>query len=289
MFSERQIIIISGRSGAGKTTVAHALEDMGFFVVDNLPPQLLDNLLSLTQSSSDKIHQVAVIVDVRETDFLKLLPKKYQELDTTGYDKALLYLDASEQKLIDRYQETKRRHPLDDGCGIRAALALEHELLSPIREIATKEIFTDKLNAHGLRKVIQDSLTNNQKQELPLTLMSFGFKHGVPSELDLCFDVRFLKNPYYEPELKPKSGLNKEVYDYVLNSSHAVEFLNKLVSMIEYLYPLYRLEGKSSLTIAIGCTGGRHRSVSLVEALNKSLQDKIDRIRVEHRDLARHT
>ena len=269
--------------------MAHALEDMGFFVVDNLPPQLLDRLLSLTQSSNDKIHKVAVIVDVRETDFLKLLPKKYQELDNTGYAKTLLYLDASEQKLIDRYQETKRRHPLDDGCGIRAALALEHELLNPIRELATKEIFTDKLNAHELRKVIQISLANNQKQELPLTLMSFGFKHGVPSELDLCFDVRFLKNPYYEPELKSKSGLDKEVYDYVLASPHTSEFLNKLVVMIEYLYPLYRLEGKSSLTIAIGCTGGRHRSISLVEALNKHLHAKIDRIRVEHRDLARHT
>jgi len=289
MFNTRQIIIISGRSGAGKSTVARALEDMGFFVVDNLPPQLLDDLLSLAKSSPDKIHKVAVIVDVRETDFLKLLPKKYQELENTGYSKTLLYLDASEQKLIDRYQETRRRHPLDDGSGIRAALALEHELLSPIRKIATKEIITDKLNAHELRQLIQISLTNNQKQDLPITLMSFGFKYGVPSELDLCFDVRFLKNPYYEPELKPKSGLDKEVYDYVLSLPHAIEFLNKVVAMIEYLYPLYRLEGKSSLTVAIGCTGGRHRSTSLVEAINKRLHHKIDRIRVEHRDLARHT
>lgn len=289
MSSTRQIIIISGRSGAGKSTVARALEDMGFFVVDNLPPQLLDDLLSLAQSSPDKIHKVAVIADVRETEFLKLLPKKYQELDYTGYDKTLLYLDASEQKLIDRYQETRRRHPLDDGSGIRAALAQEQELLSPIRKIATKEIFTDKLNAHELRQLIQISLTNNQKQELPITLISFGFKYGVPSELDLCFDVRFLKNPYYEAELKSKSGLDEEVYDYVLALPHATEFLNKLVAMIEYLYPLYRLEGKSSLTIAIGCTGGRHRSTSLVEAINKRLHDKIDRIRVEHRDLARHT
>lgn len=288
MSNMRQIIIISGRSGAGKSTVANALEDMGFFVVDNLPPQLLHDLLSLAENSSEKIRKIAIIADVREIEFLKLLPDTYKNLDSTIYDKMLLYLDASEQKLIDRYQETKRRHPLDNSCGIRAALALEHELLSSIRDLATKKIFTDKLNGHELRKVIQTELANNKNHELHTTLLSFGFKYGIPPELDLCFDVRFLKNPYYEPNLRTKSGLDKEVYDYVLALPNADEFLDKLAHIIEYLYPLYRLEGKARLTIAIGCTGGRHRSASLVEALNQRLNNKIDRLRVEHRDLARH-
>lgn len=283
MHKNQQIIIISGRSGAGKSTVARALEDMGYFVVDNLPPQLLDNLISLTPNP-----KIAVIVDVREHDFLKLLPSKYYNIDNK-YNKNLLYLDASEKKLIERYQETKRAHPLDDGCGVRAALAREHELLRPIRELATKKFFTDSFNAHELRQVIQNELAMGKKHELALTLVSFGFKHGIPAELDLCFDVRFLKNPYYEPQLRAKTGLDSEVFDYVLALPNAREFLEKLLALVEYLYPLYCLEGKSSLTIAVGCTGGRHRSTSLVEALNKHLGTKIDKIRVEHRDLARHT
>jgi UPF0042 nucleotide-binding protein len=284
MSKHQEIIIISGRSGAGKSVAAKALEDMGFFVVDNLPPQLLDNLLSLAQNS-----KVAVIVDVREHEFLELLPNIYKNIDKSIYNKNLFYLDASEQKLIDRYQETKRRHPLDNGCGIRAALESEHKLLEPIRELATKKIHTDKLNSHELKQVILRELNTNKEYKLPVRLLSFGFKYGVPSELDLCFDVRFLKNPYYEAELRFKSGLDQEVYDYVISLPHAGEFIDKIVNLIEYLYPLYILEGKSSLTIAVGCTGGRHRSTSLIEALKGRLESKIDHIRVEHRDLARHT
>jgi UPF0042 nucleotide-binding protein len=274
----KELLIISGRSGAGKSVVAKALEDIGFFVVDNLPPQLVDNLFSLRKD------RVAIIIDVREKEFLLLLPEIYKNIN---YNKNLFYIEASEQVLIDRYQETKRRHPLDDGCGIRVALAHEHELLAPIRELASKEIITDKLNAHQLRALIQREFADHE-YKVPVTLMSFGFKYGVPSELDLCFDVRFLKNPYYEPALKAKNGLDSDVYEYVLALPHAHEFLCRLFTLIEYLYPLYCLEGKSTLTIAIGCTGGRHRSTSLVEALRKKLESKIEGLRVEHRDLARH-
>jgi len=280
----RQIIIVSGRSGAGKTTAARALEDLGYFVVDNLPPQLLDELMSIAQNSQEKIEKLAVIVDVRETTFLELLPKKWRDIDGKQYIKSLLYLDASEKHLIDRYQETKRRHPLDDGCGIRQALKLENDLLQPVREIASKEILTDKLTSHELRQLINREVAPEGLHELAVNILSFGFKHGVPAELDLCFDVRFLKNPYYFPELKSKSGLDKEVYDFVLGLPQAQEFLNKLFDLLIFLHPQYVLEGKSNLTIAIGCTGGQHRSVALAEAIAERLASKINKIRVEHRD-----
>ncbi len=284
-----KVIIISGRSGAGKSTAARALEDMGYFVVDNLPPQLLDNLLSLSEKGTNKIKNIAIIADVRESDFLHDLPSKWHGLDNKRYQKILVYLDASEKILIERFQETKRRHPLDDGCGLRASLKLEEKLLEPIRSLATKIINTDHLSGHELRNLIKNNLFDEQFSSLNLSLLSFGFKYGVPAELDLCFDVRFLKNPYYDSKLRFQTGLNQEVFDYVLALPEASIFLEKIIDLIEYLYPLYQTEGKSNLTIAIGCTGGRHRSVTLVEALAQRLQTKIDHLRVEHRDLARHT
>lgn len=279
----QEIIIVSGRSGAGKTTAARALEDMGYFVVDNLPPQLLGDLLSLFHRSQEKVDRIAVIIDVRDIEFLPLMPKKWHELSDLLYTKKLFFLDAGDQQLIDRYQETKRRHPLDNGCGVREALMRECELLAPIKEIATSLIFTDKLNGHELRNLIKREVMSVSDQPLAVTLMSFGFKHGVPSELDMCFDVRFLANPYYRHDLRPKNGLDEEVYAYVLSRPGADIFLEKIESLINFLYPLCKEEGKSSLTIAIGCTGGQHRSSAMVEALKKRLN--FDRLYVVHRDI----
>ncbi len=284
----QEIVVVSGRSGAGKTTASRALEDMGYFVVDNLPPQLLPDLLTLASASRERIEKIAVVIDVRETEFLEEMPKKWRELNDTKYLKKLIFLDATDQQLIDRYQETKRRHPLDNGEGVRAALKLEQQLLEPIREIATREIFTDKLNSHELRNLIKHELMALKDNHLNITLMSFGFKHGVPSELDLCFDVRFLTNPYYRLELRRKSGLDKEVFDFVLALPAANQFLDKISDLIDFLYPLYREEGKAGLTIAIGCTGGQHRSTSLVEALKTRLAPKYEHMRIVHRDLERN-
>lgn len=284
----QEIVIISGRSGAGKSTAAKALEDMGYFVVDNLPPQLLDELLNITDKSQQKRQKIVVIVDVREKEFLELMPKKWHELDNKKYIKKLIFLDASSKQLIDRYQETKRLHPLDDGCGLREALKIEKQILLPIQNLATKTIITDKLNSHELKNLIKKEV-GEASTGLNLTFISFGFKNGVPSELDLCFDVRFLTNPYYQEDLRPQSGLDLQVKEYVLSQPQAQIFLDKISDLIDYLYPLYQEEGKSSLTIAIGCTGGQHRSVVLAEALSSHFQSKIDRVRVEHRDMRRHT
>ena len=283
----QEIIVVSGRSGAGKTTAARALEDMGYFVVDNLPPQLIGDLLSLASTSRERIEKIAVIIDARETEFLELMPKKWLDLDDGKYNKKLFFLDATDQQLIDRFQETKRRHPLDRGQGIRAALVLEQKMLEPIKEIATKEIFTDKLNSHELRNLIKHEVMALKDHHLNLSLISFGYKHGVPSELDLCFDVRFLTNPYYQPELRNKSGLDKDVANFVLSLSHTATFLDKIAELIEFLYPLYKEEGKAGLTIAVGCTGGQHRSIAVVEALKIKLAPKFAHMRVLHRDLRR--
>jgi UPF0042 nucleotide-binding protein len=285
---KKELVVISGYSGAGKSSVARILEDLGFFVIDNLPPQFLGNLLDLAQKNKKKLNKIALIIDVREALFLNIFPKKWQDINEQTYNKKLIFLTASKSSIIARYQETKRIHPLDTGCGIDEALAKEQELLKTIHSLASHTIKTDSLNTHELKNLIKS-------QFLPeylgpkVSIISFGFKYGIPLNLDLCFDVRFLDNPYYHQTLKAKTGLEKEVYDFVINQEPAKIFFEKMLSMLLFLYPHYEEEGKSNLTIAIGCTGGKHRSVAIALALSEELGKKIKNIRVEHRDITRQS
>ncbi len=285
---KKELVVISGYSGAGKSSVARILEDLGFFVIDNLPPQFLGNLLDLAQKNGQKLNKIALIIDVREALFLNIFPKKWQEIKEQTYNKKLIFLTASRPSIIARYQETKRHHPLDDGCGIDEALDKEQELLKTIKSLATHSIETDSLNTHELKSLIKSKFLP-EDLGLNINIISFGFKYGVPLNLDLCFDVRFLDNPYYNQALKTKTGLEKEVYDFVINQEPAKIFFEKMLTMLLFLYPHYEQEGKSNLTIAIGCTGGKHRSVAIALALLEELSKKIKNIRVEHRDITRQS
>lgn len=277
-----ELVVISGYSGAGKTSAARILEDLGFFVIDNLPPQFLDSLIELALQNDSVLKRLALVIDAREASFLHIFLQKWQKLNNC--QKKLLFIKASDTIIINRYQESKRLHPLDDGCGVINALAKEISLLKNIEDLADKIITTDNLSINQLKEEITNSL-NIKSLELSTKIMSFGFKKGLPLNLDLCFDVRFLKNPYYHPALKNKTGLDKEVIGFIMQQENAKIMLDKITDMINFLYPLYEKEGKSSLTIAIGCTGGQHRSVCLAQNLYDKLKNSINNLKIEHRDL----
>lgn len=285
---KRQIWAISGVSGAGKSTMSKALEDMGFFVVDNLPAELLGRAISLIDEFNEKVQRLAFVVDVRELNFLNKFPQTWINLKKEKkhkYEMRLFFLDCSEDTAIRRYKETRRRHPLERGQGVRDGIAVEREFLAEIRNLADDIIATDALSVHTLRELTQQRLAGFFENKLLLTILSFGFKHGLPSELDLCFDVRFLINPYFVENLRPLSGQDEEVREFILSSSHAQGFLTRVADLVTFLLPLYQKEGKSYMTIAIGCTGGRHRSPTLALALKEQLQLKDVTLRVEHRDI----
>ena len=285
---KRQIWAISGVSGAGKSTMAKALEDMGFFVVDNLPAELLGRAISLIDEFNEKAQRLAFIVDVRELNFLDKFPQTWINLKKqkkNKYEMRLFFLDCSDDTIIRRYKETRRRHPLERGQGVRDGIAHERELLGEIKNLADDIIVTDTLSVHSLKELTQQRFAGFSENKLLITLLSFGFKYGLPSELDLCFDIRFLKNPYFVESLRPLSGEYEEVREFVLSSPHAQGFLTRVADLVTFLVPLYQNEGKSYMTIAIGCTGGRHRSPSLALALKEQLELKDVTLRVEHRDI----
>ncbi len=285
-----QIIIVTGMSGAGKTAALKFLEDFGFYCVDNLPVLLLSRFVELAASSS-YLHKVALGIDIRNHAMLPELKQVLTELSEETVKYQILFLDASNQCLLKRYKETRRSHPLALDGRLEAAIVKEREELAFLREKADCVINTTQLLTRELRKKLEEIFLKGENyQNLFVTVTSFGFKYGIPADADLVFDVRFLPNPYYFEEMRPLTGNNQAVRDYVLQFEQSQTFLKKLKEMLEFLIPNYILEGKTQLVIAIGCTGGKHRSVTIANELYKELQDgKEYGVRIDHRDIDKDT
>lgn len=284
---DASFLVVTGFSGAGKSHAIRALEDLGYFCVDNLPIALLPTFADLTLHTRDTGRRAAVVIDVREGQALGQFPQVYRKLQRDGGGRVrLLFFDASDSVLLRRFSETRRPHPLAGSKSVSEGLAEERRLLAPIRKLADQVIDTSVLTVHELRRRVRD-VTDTPSSTTPLvvTLMSFGFRRGVPADADLVFDVRFLPNPHFVRGLRRWSGRNASVAQYVLRSKPAIRFMKLTTDLLRFLIPQYIAEGKAYLTIAIGCTGGRHRSVALAEAFAKRLRPVkgID-IQVRHRD-----
>ena len=281
-------VVITGVSGAGKSRAVNSLEDLGFYCVDNMPPALIPKFAELCLQTEGKIRNVAIVTDVRGGALFNSLFDGLDELRKQGGEYKILFLDADDSVLIRRFKETRRRHPLQEaGSSITDALRNERELLRPARERADYIIDTSNLSPAQLKEQITVLFMGDNRTGLMVSCMSFGFKYGTPTESDLVFDVRCFPNPFYIDELKPLTGLDAPVRDYVFSSEKTCTFMKKLFDMIDFLLPLYMEEGKSQLVIAIGCTGGRHRSVAIAEALYRHLLDRGIRAAVSHRDIQR--
>ncbi len=280
----RQLVILTGLSGSGKSTVLRAFEDMGFYCVDNLPVELIPIFAELHAAGEGDFARAALLVDAREGSHLEKLPALLKHLKK-DHPITLVYIEASEDALLRRYSETRRPHPLGKNSPVRESLARERALMEPIRDLADVVIDSSKFNVHELRQFITERFKNPDNRPMLLSLVSFGYKYGIPTDADLVFDVRFLPNPHFVPELREFTGQDKEVQRYVNSFPQTKEFLRRLEGMLTYLIPHYIQEGKSYLTIAIGCTGGKHRSVMLGETIAKDLKKKGFATKVVHRDI----
>lgn len=278
-------MIITGLSGSGKSTAMSALEDAGYYCVDNMPALLFPKFLELPLKSSPDISGLGFAMDVREKEFIKTYPAVFEDLSQKGYEFDIVFLEADEQALVRRFSQTRRQHPLHSGDQLIDSIRKEKELLSDLRKRADKVIDTSQFDVHTLKSVIKNLAEKSIKGLMQISIMSFGFKYGIPAESDLVMDVRFLKNPYFVPELKAFSGLNQDVRRYVLENEETPHFLERFISFIDFLIPLYKREGKSYLTIAIGCTGGRHRSVVMANIVYEHLSKTEAKISLTHRDI----
>ncbi|EXX87899.1 glmZ(sRNA)-inactivating NTPase [Paenibacillus darwinianus] len=281
-----KLVIITGMSGAGKTIAVQSLEDLGFFCVDNLPPVLIPKFAELIESSNGKIGKVALVIDLRGREFFTALSESLnymKEHYTISYE--ILFLDATDSVLVQRYKESRRRHPLaPEGLPLEG-IGLERRLLEDLKGLATQVIDTTSLKPAKLKEQIVSRFTNAEQKTFSVNLTSFGYKYGVPIDADLIFDCRFLPNPHYVDHLRPNTGQNAEVYEYVMKWPETQTFLSKLLDMLNFLIPMYEKEGKSQLVIGIGCTGGKHRSVAIAEYLGRTLgSSDTETVRVSHRD-----
>lgn len=282
-----QYTIVTGMSGSGKTRVIRYLEDMGYFCIDNMPPVLIPRFSEMFTSVNGKFNNVALVIDIRVGDMINELLAQIDILKKSGYDCRLLYLDADDATLVKRYKETRRQHPLENANGLLAAIQQEREMLKKLYAAADNVIDTSKYTNQTLLNKLKEIYVSDLSQRLVINVMAFGFKYGMPLDADLVFDVRCFPNPFYVDELKKKTGNDKEVQDYVMSFSTAVTFLEKLEDMMKFMIPLYIEEGKVSLTIAIGCTGGKHRSVTMTNKLAECLRNSDYEINVTYRDIGR--
>ena len=282
-----QLVVVTGMSGAGKTVAMQSFEDLGYFCVDNMPPALLGKFWELVKESG-KISKVALVIDLRSRAFYDEIFGMLQELDD-GNDNLrpkILFLDASDEELVARYKETRRAHPLAMDGRVLDGIQRERELLSEIKSKAQLVIDTSKISPRQLREELFLNFESDQSTAFHVNVMSFGFKYGVPIDADIVMDVRFLPYPYYVKDLREKTGNDQAVYDYVMNSEMTEEFYQQFIKMLRFVMPGYQKEGKSSVTIAIGCTGGQHRSVALANRIGKALQEKYP-VNITHRDMAK--
>ena len=284
-----EFVIISGRSGAGKTSALHIMEDIGYYCVDNIPTSLLQTLYKLCKDSSDKaMKRVAVVVDVRGNGDYEVMYDDLENFKKNNEGVRILYIDAKVDSLIVRYKETRRRHPLTERLkdgSVAAAVKEEQRLLVPVKTLADYSIDTTFMSIKQLRERIISMFLENSSNSIMITFMSFGFKYGIPLESDLIIDVRCLPNPFYIAELKEHTGLEKCIQDYVLDSEETQEFVKRLIDWLDYSLPLYLKEGKSELVVGIGCTGGKHRSVTIAELLDNYFMEKGYKCIVQHRDV----
>lgn len=285
--SSTRFVFITGLSGSGKSLAIRALEDAGFFCVDNLPPKLIGPFAELTAKGGEQIDRVAIVADIRERGFLKDFPGVFQQLQNRGFHTTLLFLEARDEILVRRFSESRRPHPVATGKGsLSDAVRAERRKLAPIRKLADKILDTSSMTVHQLRRFVLDQFSEPGEQKSPvMNVVSFGYKHGLPPEADLVFDVRFLPNPYFERKLRDKNGTDPEVVRFMREFPTTEEFLERLKSFVSYLVPRFTDEGKSYLTIAIGCTGGKHRSVMISNSLARSLRDSGHLVKVTHRDI----
>ncbi|TCS95706.1 RNase adapter RapZ [Hazenella coriacea] len=283
--NELNLVVITGMSGAGKTVAVQSLEDLGFFCVDNLPPILLPKFAELLEQSEGKLRKVALVIDLRGREFFNSLFKALDDLEQRhGIEHQIMFLDANDQTLVRRYKETRRRHPLSPYGTPLDGIIQERKLLEEIKGRAHQVIDTSQLKPNELKEKIGTRFSQLDQLGLAVTFLSFGFKHGVPIDADLVFDVRFLPNPHYVDSLRPQTGKDIDVSNYVMKWTETQELLEKLIDLFTFLFPQYRREGKTQLVVGIGCTGGKHRSVSIAEYLYNHFKEQ-ERCRVTHRDI----
>lgn len=281
-----RIIVVTGMSGSGKSTAVRALEDEGFYCIDNLPVRLFKQFVDLIDKSGEAFKGVVLVADIRGREFFKGYESAFQKIRTAGHTVEILFFDALDEILVRRFSETRRRHPIDEQCSVIEGIRIERERLSGLRQMATRFIDTSEFNVHQLKDFTLRIIRGVEKDNpFVIEVQSFGFRYGIPLESSVVMDVRFLSNPFFVSELKLSSGLDDAVRNYVLDNSQTTSFLEYFFPLLDMLVPAQRQEGKAYLTISIGCTGGRHRSVAITEATGRHLQALWPTVRITHRDI----